>query len=249
MNKSEKHKVVVDTNPDKTMYICYILDQSGSMSSIKDETITAFNKWKNDFAKEPTTVNTKMSLTKFNTKCDITCVAENLDNVKNLTKETYIPSGMTTLYDSIANTILELEKKLEEDKKTNDNSLILCIIHTDGQENSSIEYKREDIVAMIKEREQEGKGNWSFIYMGVGQDAWAQSGTLGIMAGNVMSVHYSSVGARFGSGGTYKMSSVLRRKYAVSDSLADLVQTRGTLGREAQSDYDNAMANKANKKK
>lgn len=47
---------------------------------------------------------------------------------------------------------------------------VLCVIVTDGLENSSTETSPEQLAAIIAEREQRG---WTFIYMGANQDAWA----------------------------------------------------------------------------
>jgi len=60
---------------------------------------------------------------------------------------------------------------------------VLCIIMTDGEENSSKEYTRKKVFSLIKAKE---KDTWSFVYLGADQDAWSNAKGLGLLKGNVM---------------------------------------------------------------
>lgn len=67
---------------------------------------------------------------------------------------------------------------------------VLCVIVTDGNENSSREVSREQLAAMIAEREKRG---WTFIYLGANQDAWATADTTGLSGGATgQSVNYTA---------------------------------------------------------
>jgi uncharacterized protein YegL len=55
---------------------------------------------------------------------------------------------------------------------------VVCIIMTDGQENASSRFTKADIQGKIVRREQ--AGNWTFVYLGANQDAWAVARDLGI---------------------------------------------------------------------
>jgi hypothetical protein len=54
--------------------------------------------------------------------------------------------------------------------------VVICI-QTDGQENSSVEHRWDELNALIKEKV--GKG-WQFNFMGVGIDAYHQGERMGI---------------------------------------------------------------------
>ena len=51
---------------------------------------------------------------------------------------------------------------------------VLCVVVTDGQENSSREVSAQALSAMTAEKEKQG---WTFIYMGANQDAWDTGAT------------------------------------------------------------------------
>ena len=55
---------------------------------------------------------------------------------------------------------------------------------TDGLENCSKEYNQEDFKKIREKLEK--KGNWTFTFMGAGQDAWATASAMGIQVGNTM---------------------------------------------------------------
>jgi len=66
------------------------------------------------------------------------------------------------------------------------------IVMTDGEENSSRRFTKEQITGEIQQRE--AAGNWTFVYLGADQDAWAAAQGLGFAAGNVAA--YASTDTR-----------------------------------------------------
>jgi len=153
--------------------VIFLLDESGSMSSCKSQTISGFNEYIQTLQKEKKKIN--VTLTKFNSY-SVSIVYSNIpvSNVQLLTNETYRPDGNTPLYDAIGKTV----NQDKENKKT------LFIILTDGEENSSREYQKDDIVNLIKEQEKTG---WSFVYLGANQNAWGHAQQFGLSHGNVLS--------------------------------------------------------------
>ena len=132
----------------------FILDKSGSMSSIVDSTISGFNEYistlKNDGNKY------SFSLTFFDTDVKQTYKNESISKVDKLDKENYTPDGMTALYDAVCRTIDEVKNTVKKDQK------VLTVIMTDGEENSSKEYTQEQLKTKIGECEK--TGNWSFVF-------------------------------------------------------------------------------------
>lgn len=57
---------------------------------------------------------------------------------------------------------------------------VLCVVLTDGLENSSREVSPEALRAMIADREKRG---WTFIYLGANQDAWSEGASIGYSGG------------------------------------------------------------------
>lgn len=152
--------------------ICFILDKSGSMQSVKDETIDGFNSWLGDMqAKTPDAL---MTFTLFDTVVEVRQVAKPVGDVDMLVESSYVPDGGTALYDAIAQSI----------KQTRDQTLhmsptprTLCVISTDGGENSSKEWTADGIRSLVAEQEAD---NWEFVFLGAGLDSWHHGSTIGI---------------------------------------------------------------------
>ena len=177
---SAKNKV------NKEKHISFILDETGSMMSIKDKTIKDFN----EYLQSIKTYKGKFTLTKFNSSKVEVVYTKAIKDVPELTTETYKPDATTPLYDAIGKTIKELEK--DEGKQE-----LLVVVLTDGEENASKEYDKKAITALMKEKE--GKG-WTFIYLGVGEAAWVEGHKMGMV--NYASAQSFGRAMNIGSGAT-----------------------------------------------
>lgn len=143
--------------------VCFLLDETSSMEMIRDKTISGFNEYLTSI-KEDKGDKVMFTLNLFNTgKDEIRYSQEAIDKVVPLTRKTYIPSGMTPLYDAIGRSI----NRIEHDVKKSD--LVIFVIMTDGEENSSKEYELKDVKALIEKYQSKG---WKFLFMGVGLDKY-----------------------------------------------------------------------------
>ena len=165
MKKEEKKKVI---KTQKRTNVHFILDKSGSMMGVQDATISGFNEYLANLRKDAKS-KYNLSLTLFDTKVEEKYTMKPLEEVEDLSRETYMPDGMTALYDAVCRTISKIEAG--EDKH-------LVVIMTDGEENSSQEYTDKDLARMIKELEK-GK-NWTFVFLGANQDAWIVGQKMGL---------------------------------------------------------------------
>ena len=147
----------------KRTYAAIVLDKSGSMGYIKDQTIVGFNEQVQQLklnSQDPD-METLVSLISFNGD-----VFEHIWNkpaaeVSETDASDYNPDGSTALRDAIGYTI----KKLKEttDTKSPDNAYLLIII-SDGQENLSRHWSQAALVEEIDSCQKSGK--WTFTYMG-----------------------------------------------------------------------------------
>ena len=171
------------------------------MYSCRDATISGFNEYVENLQRD--NPEALFTLTKFNSmKVDVVHTAVPISEVKLLSEDTYVPDGMTPLYDAIAQTVRATEKKVEEmEEKPN----VLCVVMTDGFENTSKEWTRDKVFSLIKEKEGVA---WSFVYLGADQDAWVVSQSIGFSQGNTMS--YDSRDTK----GTYRTLSTATLAYA-----------------------------------
>lgn len=175
---TEQMKTAPDT--DESVYIWAIIDRSGSMGHLVDDTINGFNYFIKEQA-ESDAGEAYLTTMLFDHEHMLINEKVNVKTVAPLSKETYVPRGSTALYDAIGKT---LKKALEANKKNN-----IVIILTDGFENCSSEFNNQSIKSMISECETQG---WKFIYLGANQDAFAVSQGLGILRG--ASVNYAASG-------------------------------------------------------
>jgi hypothetical protein len=157
--------------------INFVLDETGSMLICKEATISGFNEYI-DTLKNDKKVKYTMTLTRFNSaKIHIDYVNKRLEDVPQLTEDTYKPDNLTPLYDAIGQTISKVEKEKVSPKD------VLFVIMTDGQENASKEYEQKTIFSLIKEKTSKG---WTFAFLGANQDAYVEAGRIGVLAGNAV---------------------------------------------------------------
>lgn len=153
--------------PTDKIYNLIILDESGSMSSIKHATISGFNEVvqtiKGIEKKFPEQQHF-ISLVSFNglgikTILDKTPVA----SLHQIDPGTYNPDSMTPLFDAMALTVL----KLKIDIAGIENANVLVTILTDGEENASKEFSHSQVNGIISEMKKLG---WTFTYIGANHD-------------------------------------------------------------------------------
>jgi Mg-chelatase subunit ChlD len=144
-----------------------ILDESGSMQSIKQATISGFNEvvqtvkgMELQFPEQEHFI----SLVTFNGLGVKTLLFnEPVTKLELIDGEKYQPDSMTPLFDAMGSSMLRLRKVTDSLTAYN----VLVTILTDGQENASREFSGEAIKKMIDELSMK---NWTFTYIGANHD-------------------------------------------------------------------------------
>lgn len=168
-------------------YIAIVLDGSGSMSFDISDTLTGVNEIIDLMKAEKTKLKgkVKVSLLVFrNREGEVIYFNEDADKAAHLDNSNYIPSGATPYYDGIGQGI----KLIDGVIKKKDAALVY--IFTDGHENSSSIYRKDDINDMIEEREK--SGNWTFVFQGV--EGLNDKAQLNFVSNNTMSYSASAGG-------------------------------------------------------
>jgi hypothetical protein len=154
--------------------VTLLLDRTGSMEAIRDDTIGAFNTYLDTLKQDGESLY--FTLIQFDSmSVDKLYVNEPIKDVPQLTRETFVPRASTPLIDAAYKTIKAVEKAVSGNPS---NKVVICI-QTDGQENSSTEYSWDALNALIKEKFEAG---WQFNFMGAGIDAYQQASRMGISA-------------------------------------------------------------------
>jgi uncharacterized protein YegL len=162
-------------------HIAVLLDRSGSMESIKGETISGFNFFLNEQKKSG--ANASLTLVQFDTQStEIVHEASPIQSVPELNAETYQPRGGTPLLDALGETMISTGSTLAAMPEANRPDKVVFVIITDGQENSSHKFSKNQIKEMLEHQTNVYK--WQFIYLGANQDAFAEAGNVGIAMGH-----------------------------------------------------------------
>lgn len=173
----------------KNTEIIFVIDKSGSMSSLVGDTIGGFN----GFIESQKAIEGKATLTTvlFDSTWRILHNGVNLHEVSPMTTSDYIASGMTAMLDAIGETINRVQDRhdeLGEEKPEN----VLFVITTDGEENSSRKFTKSQIEKMIK-HQTNGHG-WKFMFLGANMDAVKEAESIGIASNYATGYTYTSKG-------------------------------------------------------
>lgn len=191
--------------------IVILVDESGSMDSLQQETISGINTFVEDQKKLPGSA--ELTLAKFSYKNAYLFKNKPLSEVTPLTTDHYRPSGGTALLDSLGTTIDDLGSHLKSTPDEARPGKVIFVVITDGQENSSTHFKRSQIAQMTKH--QQDKYNWEFVFLGANLDAVHEADTLGFKTSNAVNYSASSAGTDSAYRGMSKGLGIMR---GLSDS-------------------------------
>lgn len=186
--------------------ITFVLDSSGSMSEIREDTIGGFNTFLEDQREEEG--DSTVTLFEFNTSVDKVYQDEPIEEASSLDKETYTPGGRTALHDALITAIQNTRAHVTERTETPPDNVVIVVL-TDGKENASetpqekvrneVEYQRED-------------ADWEFLFIGANQDAALTASEMGMDADNSLDMAHSADGAREAYNSTSEVISDIRKR-------------------------------------
>ena len=185
--------VTTKVNPKETHYLL-ILDESGSMGSVKKETLSGLNEQlktiknlENKFPDQDYFV----SIVKFDD--EIVPLFEDVPagKVRELTEKDYAPDAMTALHDAVGISVNKLKDRISAKLNSGEASALVVIL-TDGAENASKEYDAAKIKDLITSLEKTGM--WTFTFIGANQDSVLTARNLGVNLNNTVNYTASGVG-------------------------------------------------------
>jgi Mg-chelatase subunit ChlD len=160
---------------EKKIYNLIILDESGSMMSIKSQAISGLNETMQtirDAQEKYEDQSHYVTLVSFNTnkvKTIYDCCP--VHRIQELDYNDYQPSACTPLYDAMGVSLSQLKSVVKDE----DNVLVTII--TDGYENASREYSDKAITQLVESLKAKG---WVFAYIGANQDVEKVATSMGI---------------------------------------------------------------------
>ena len=208
--------------------IVFILDKSGSMQPLVDDTIGGFNGYVESQKEEPG--EAYLTTVMFDDNYEILYDHINIAEAPPLTAAQYRPCGMTALMDAIGRTIVSVGKRLADTPEEERPAHVIFVITTDGMENASREFSRNQVKEMIQH--QQDKYSWQFLFLGAGIDAYKEASSIGIGGAHAMSVAATSWGTQSAYCSITNASKAIRNSTCVTDSLADGSWKVGDLGEQ-----------------
>ena len=156
----------VDKTESSVISLLVIVDESGSMSSMSHSTVPNLKEFYQ--TQKGTGKEFLSTMVFFNDTVKFVHTNVKGSSVE-IENDYHKPNGMTALYDAIGASI-GFQRNIKSDN-------VICVIITDGHENSSKIYNGNDIKKLTKEMTEKG---WTFVYLGANQDSFGVSKDLGL---------------------------------------------------------------------
>lgn len=170
--------------------ITIVLDRSGSMESVRGDTIGGYNTFVAEQAKLPGRAT--ITLVQFDHEYAVVYSGVDCLNIKPMQLNQFVPRGRTALLDAVGRTIGTVGERLAALPEVERPANVVIVILTDGYENDSREFKSEQVKAMVThQREVYG---WNFVFLGANQDAIFTGASLGVPANSSLSYAADSAG-------------------------------------------------------
>lgn len=170
--------------------ITFVLDRSGSMNTIASDVQGGLK----GFVKEQQSAEGDATFTLVHFDHEYETVIDAKDVAfTGIEDYGFNPRGSTALLDAIGRSVSETKERISAMPKGERPDKMLFVIFTDGGENSSKEFTKDQIKKLI---ESQTKEDWDFVFMGANQDAFGEGGGLGINHGSIVNYEASAAGTQ-----------------------------------------------------
>lgn len=172
-------------------HIAIVLDRSGSMDSIRKDTIGGFNTFLKTQQAAPGSCT--LTLVQFDSQAiEMVVPAFPINLVVPLSEKNYIPRANTPLYDAVGQTIEDTGKFLKSTPEHQRPGKVVFVIITDGLENASRQFNAQRVRQMIEHQRDVYK--WEFIFLGANIDSYAVTEDIGILRTHTMNYAHNTGG-------------------------------------------------------
>lgn len=170
--------------------IVFILDRSGSMAGLEDDTIGGFNSMLQKQKREAG--EAVVSTVLFDNYREVLHDRVDIQTIKPMTRDEYYVRGCTALLDAVGEAIHHIGNVHKYAREEDRPEKTLFVITTDGMENASRKYSYEKLKAMIQR--QKDKYGWEFIFLGANIDAAKEAARFGIDEERAVNYHADKKG-------------------------------------------------------
>lgn len=170
--------------------LVFIIDRSGSMFKLVNDTIGGFNSMIEKQKKQDG--ECYVSTVLFNDSTKVLHDRVRLENVSEMTGSDYTVGGCTALIDAIGGAIHHIGNIHKYAREEDIPAHTMFVIMTDGYENASHLYSADSVRRTIKR--QKSKYGWEFIFIGANIDAVETAGRFGIDSDRAVNYNADSQG-------------------------------------------------------
>lgn len=206
--------------------ITMVLDRSGSMQSIRDDTIGGFDAFLAEQRSQPGRCT--VTLVQFDNEYEEVYVGRDLADVPGLT---LVPRGSTAMLDAIGRAAHATGARLAALPEERRPGTVIVGVMTDGLENASREFSYADIKALVEQQEQ--VYGWTFMYLGANQDAIEVGASIGVARDRALTYAGPKVAVAMSA---YSASVGTLRKAAAAGASPDQARRRAAYTDEQRGD-------------
>ena len=170
--------------------IVFILDRSGSMAGLEDDTIGGFNAMIGKQRKEAG--EALVSTVLFDNDSKVIHDRVDIQKIQPMTGKEYYVRGCTALLDAVGDAIHHIGNVHKYAREEDRPEKTLFVITTDGMENASRKYSYKKLKEMIQRQKE--KYGWEFLFLGANIDAAREAARFGIGADRAANYHADSEG-------------------------------------------------------
>lgn len=165
--------------------IVFILDRSGSMAGLEEDTIGGFNSMiqKQQGEAGEAFVSTVL----FDNYSEVIHDRVDIRKVQPLTRKEYYVRGCTALLDAVGKAIHHIGNVHKYAREEDRPEKTLFVITTDGMENASREYSYDKVRKMIARQKE--RYDWEFLFLGANIDAAKEAARFGISEDRAANYH------------------------------------------------------------
>ena len=160
-------------------HLYFLLDRSGSMVSLREDTIGGFDTFIAEQRVAPG--RCRVTLAQFDNEYDEVYADRDIATVPSLE---LVPRGSTALLDALGRLVVTAGERLARLPESERPGSVLVGVMTDGYENASRDWTHARIKALIEQQTREW--GWQFLYLGADQDAIEEGAKMGFAAGKSM---------------------------------------------------------------
>ena len=180
----------ITRNENNITELVFILDRSGSMAGLEDDTIGGFNAMIEKQKKQDGLC--WVSTVLFANESKVIHDRVRLEEVRPMTEEDYRVGGCTALIDAIGDAIRHVSNIHRYARPEDVPAHTVFVITTDGMENASRRYSAQEVRRKI-EQQKEAHG-WEFLFIGANIDAVETAGRFGIAPDRAVNYHADKKG-------------------------------------------------------